>query len=467
MTLTAFEPTTQQLLIWDAISQASDQSLVLVGYGGAAGGGKSRAIAELAVDLCLEWPGNRIVVGRKDFKDLRTTTMEEFELHTDPRLVFRRHGSEHWVQIRDPEWPDGVVSTVHFKEMKDYLGLGSEQYGAVLLDEAGEIPKPSALMLLSRLRHPAATKWVFMAGSNPWPGWFEEWFVNKQLPQEVLEDIEASVTFIPAKIRDNPHLQPSPEAYERRLRALYPPDWVDRLVDGRFDAFEGQVYVDLSPQRHRWVGSLPPFVRIVGGLDFGGMNPHDHMSAGVVAGITGSGDRRVGANNLIRFAHFEDRGPKVYERQLSWMREVEVMLGRRVEWVADKSQSWGIELVQKQGFVVQPSHGGPGSVNAGIGLVARRFRDGTSYYSSLLEQPPGRDAAVRGAESWYTRMTRYRWKDEPGNPQQRIEPEPLKRDDDTADADRYMHEAADEWPQNRQAISRRTVDGRERARSAV
>jgi hypothetical protein len=45
---------------------------------------------------------------------------------------------------------------------------------------------------------------------------------------------------------------------------------------------------------------------------------------------------------------------------------------------------------------------------------------------------------------------------------------PIKRDDDTADADRYLHEAVDGFPAARgPVVSKRTLSGRQRARSAV
>ena len=460
-----FTPTATQAKVWDAIGAASPGSLSIIGYGGAAGGGKTRTEAELAIDLCLDFPGNKVMIGRKDFTDLRTTTMEEFYTVCPPELIHKRHGTEHWCAIRLPEWPEGVISRVFFRELKDWQSLGSEQYGAVIIEEAGEVPEKSALMLLSRLRHPGARKYVFLAASNPWPGWFESWFVKRDLPEGLLEELNAQVHFIPARIHDNPHLEPSPDAYEARLRALYPADWVDRLVDGRFDAFVGQVHAELSRQKHLWYGGLPIFSRYVGGLDFGGQNPHDHMTAGVVGGLVAPNQQRA-ANGLVRFGHFEDRGPKVYDRLITWMRETEARLGRRVSWVADKTQMWGIDIVASMGFIIEPSHGGADSVDAGIGLQNRRFEDGSSYFTEDLLAPPSAEAGLRGAKSWFERMSEYRWDEEPNDPDKPVARIPIKRNDDTPNADRYMHEAADGFPVPlQQGIQ--SLSGRPLSRSAV
>ena len=64
-------------------------------------------------------------------------------------------------------------------------------------------------------------------------------------------------------------------------------------------------------------------------------------------------------------------------------------------------------------------------------------------------------------------MLRYRWQQQP-NPDKAVQGVPIKRDDDTADADRYMHEEADGFPVYAgPAIPRRTATGRRRALSAV
>ena len=458
-----FTPTPKQSQVWEIIGDAPDGSLSVIGYGGAVGGGKTRTLAELIIDLAIEFPGNRILVGRKDLKDLKTTTMEEFYRVCPPGLVVKRNESEHFCHVRLPEWPEGVVTQVFFRELKEWMGLGSEAYGAVLLEEAGEIPEGAAKMLVTRLRHPATTKYVFVAASNPWPGWFERWFIDRSLPEEVLKAAGGRVHFIRAKIADNPHL---PENYEALLRGFFngDEDWLNRMVDGRFDSFEGQIYRDLGPHLLWPDTNLPPFSKLVGGLDFGGANEKAHKTAGVVAGITTRG-AACGENRLLRFAHFEHSGADVHEKLWTWMRGVEAKQGRRVMWRADKTQSWGIGLASAAGFIIEPSHGGADSVSAGIGLVKRRMKDGASLYTASLAQVPEVDGQRLNGDSWYDRMRRYRWDEQPDETKA-AKGTPLKRDDDTADADRYMHEEADGFPApTGPAI--RSLTGRPLARMAV
>ena len=430
-----FIPTPRQRQVWDTVRAAPPGSLSLIGYGGAAGGGKTRAEAEFALDYALTYPGVRVLVARRDLVDLRSTTLLSFDEHAPAALISRRTDSPMVTRyVRLDSWPDGVTSRIDFRELKDWLSIASEEYGAAILDEAGEIPRDAALMILSRMRHPAARKRVVVAASNPWPGWFEDWFVKREIDERVLAAAGGRITFIPAYIADNPYL---PDNYEALLRAMYPDDWVARLVEGRFGGYKGQVYPELGPHL-QWVGPLPDFIRLVGGLDFGGANPDAHKTAGVVAGLTS-------ANKLIRFAHFEHAGATVHADLWTWMRGVEATMRRRVQWRADKTQSWGISQARQAGFSIVPSHGGADSVVAGINLVKRRLQDAASFYTADLARKPVLDGRQLNGEAWLDSMTRYRWKDQP-DPDRAVPGVPIKREDDTPDADRYMHEEADGFP---------------------
>lgn len=232
-------------------------------------------------------------------------------------------------------------------------------------------------------------------------------------------------------------------------------------VRGRFPSVPaGQVYKELGPQLE-WIGPMPRFKAIVGGLDFGGANEKAHKTAAVVAGIVDRDQPGIGENALVRFAHFEDAGPTVHQDLISWMRGIEATYGRRVRWRADKSQSFGISLAESMGFIVSPSHGGADSVWAGIGMQRDGFRTGRSRYTSALTERPS-----AGSESWYESMRKYRWQDQPDE-NKRVPGVPIKRDDDTPDADRYMVEEAEGFPTVVVTRTTRDTRGRPLATSAV
>ena len=240
----------------------------------------------------------------------------------------------------------------------------------------------------------------------------------------------------------------------------------------------GQVYKELSPSQ-QWFGPLPKFTRYVGGLDFGGADEQAHKTAGVVAGIAADDSislARVAVGGsrgvLVRTHHFEHEGPLVHDQLLDWMRDVEREIGRRVEWKADKSQSGWISMAKRHGFVVGPSDGTAGSVDLGIGLQRRRMQVGSSFFAEELTHAPrflsGDDAGnAMASVSWYQRMQAYRWKQQPDE-DKAVPGVPIKRDDDTCDADRYMHEAVDGFPiDTGPVVHRRTLGGKRRARKAA
>ena len=188
-----FFPTDRQRELYRVLFAMSDQpdasrasGLSLVGYGGAMGGGKTRALVELAIDAACLFPGNNILVARHNFTDLATTTMAEFFRYCPDSLIKRRAQSPtHSVQIAAPG--QRHPSTIHFRHLSDWTGLGSQQFGAVFIDEAGQVEAEAAQMLVTRLRHPAQPQPWFVAASNPYPGWFERWFVKRELPEAALE----------------------------------------------------------------------------------------------------------------------------------------------------------------------------------------------------------------------------------------------------------------------------------------
>ncbi|MDE2966514.1 MAG: phage terminase large subunit [Chloroflexota bacterium] len=458
-----FFPTDRQLELYEALLSApcppesqnsgadrltlpnGGDRLTLLGYGGAMGGGKTRAIAELAIDAALAFPGTNILVARHHLSDLSSTTMKEFFDVCPPELIQRRQQAPtQLVQLRLPEWPAGQTSTVNFRHLSDWPGLGSQQYGAVLIDEAGQVDEDAALMLLTRLRHPAQPQRWFVAASNPWPGWFQHWFVRRELPEDALRQASGQVAFIPAKIADNPHL---PANYAELNHALMPQLWRDRFIEGRFDALMGRVYPDFDPALHRWDGPLPRFHRFIGGLDFGGQTAHSHYTAAIVAGLVkparapaeqltredrawmrsrGAAIRPAPppAFTLIRLAEFEDRGPGVTQRLEQFQRDCRRRFGP-IRWSADRSQSAWIDHQKRQGVRVVPSRGGAGSVHYGLTLVADRLSADppTSFYTPDLIQFP-------------RRMSEYVWDQREDDP----DPRPRKKNDDLLDADRYMHE---------------------------
>lgn len=444
------------------IRDAAPGSTLILGFGGSMGGGKTHAIVRCVLYLAMAYPGSRILVGRAEFNKLKTTTLEEFDRFAPPSLVIRKNDTDHWREMRLQHWPPGVISKVFFRGLDNWSAFGSEEYTAIFIDEANDVSKNAAMMLITRLRKrlpkvveerfkqieektgkPQGLKYVFMAASNPYPGWFEEWFVRQTIKDPLEAVPNAMLRFIPSRIEDN--RDNLPENYEEMQRAVLDPDLVARFIEGRFDAFMGQVYegfkpIDVLKGGHKlympqsmFEGELD-YERVIGGIDFGGVHPRAHYAAGIVAVLTKTG-------HLVRVAEFKDRGPDIADKQISWMSAQQARWCKQdtnpvIKWCADKSQMMAIMTWRRMGFDIVPSTGEP--VWQGIARVKRWLLphpgDGmpmSLYLPELVE--------------WEREMLSYHYPEHSDKTDREMKMNPVKVNDDLVDADRYMHELVERY----------------------
>lgn len=226
-----WQPNAKQAQVLDLIRSAPEGSITIIGYGGAGGGGKTNLQANLAVELALDCPGSRILVGRQDYTDLHTTTLAEFDRCTSglpESLLKRRQSPPVFRAVRaskEDEW-----SYVYFRNLDDWQSLMSEEYGWILIDEASQVSVQAVTALLTRLRHRPERKWGMVVTFNPFPSWCTEWFYRDSLPSEMLSraqerGLEIRSHFVRARVDDNPFVS---ESYRALLAAN--PDPVMRAV---------------------------------------------------------------------------------------------------------------------------------------------------------------------------------------------------------------------------------------------
>lgn len=462
--------TVQQKKVRDLIRATPVGGTTAIGFGGAVGGGKTNLLVRIAYELSILYPGNRGLVGRDEFNKLETTTLEMFDEMVPPDLVIRRTNAPPvYRDIRLAHWPDRngkpftdpkrqtpLYSRVYFRGLANWKSLGSEAFGFAFVDEASEVPDMAAVNLILRLRHrlprfveealakrDEGLRYIFLAASNPWPNtFFEKWFWRGEADEVVrATNGKVQVHFVPSRIRDNPYL---PANYEETARAFLRASGhgllADRMVDGRFDVFEGRVYEHFKPtdDGHRLPHldsdllkkdeqtRKPLYKAVYGGLDFGGESATSHYTAGCVAVMTW-------ANRLIFVEGFKYRGPDVYPKQMAWMMAMQhkwaAPLGKKIHWCADGSQRVGINAWQEQGFWITPSERSPGSVEEGIKKVAARLEKdqagipGIKYLAAFTEFEEAMRRYARDPETMKI----------------------VKADDDMADCIRYTVEIVDQF----------------------
>ena len=319
---------------------------------------------------------------------------------------------------------------VWIKSADDPDSLRGEKLDGVVLDEVAQIKQAAWTEAL----RPALTDnkgWAIFIGTPKGKNWvYRLWQIAEKQPGW-------------ARWRrptvDNPYIDPD-EVEQARLESTSE-NIFRQEYEADFGASQLQVYPDFDRTFHRWKWPIPQFKAFVGGLDFGGTTVGSHKSAGIFGGITKE-------DFLVQLYEFEQSGAGVAENQLNWMAECEAKakvlqrsLNHRptnhVQWYADKSQTGFIGVVSGAGYQISPSLGGRNSVNSGVSLVQRRLQvraDGFSrlYHSPELTQYP--DA-----------LERYRYPEftEEDVMEKPLQPNPLKVQDDMADAIRYQVEGMD------------------------
>lgn len=253
-------------------------------FGGAVGGGKTAAIAADAISVALQYNCN-IYMGRADFTDFRNTTMLEVEKflpegtiaswnHSLNRIIFKPnpHAINAKDRIIDGELYPGrtIPSSIFMVPLANPEKIKSATLGAFYMDELSGIPEEVMFMAISRMREPSMhySELKIKAGSNPVANWVKRWFITMPNTREdvgctlqpdpymLAKDEHCGVScqfggckegrgvsFIPSFIKDNKFL---PRNYEARMRAVYPKELADMLIEGSWELLGGAVFPEVA-----------------------------------------------------------------------------------------------------------------------------------------------------------------------------------------------------------------------------
>ena len=247
-----------------------------VAYGGARGGGKSWVVRDKAKRLCLNYPGIRVLIVRKTYKELINNHVEDLrgELHG----VARFNKSE--MQFRF-----GNGSTISFGycandgDLDRYQGA---QYDVIFLDEATQLQEEWIKKITACMRgvndFPKRCYLTCNPG-GPGHGYIKRLFVDRKYqPGERAEDY----SFIQALVQDNKALMEAQPDYVHQLEAL-PAKLRAAWLEGRWDVFDGQFFEDFvdAPEHYkdrRFTHVIEPFEvpddwNIYRSFDFGYSKP--------------------------------------------------------------------------------------------------------------------------------------------------------------------------------------------------
>ena len=233
------------------------------GFFGGVRNGKTTAAVCKALLLSLIYPGNRGLIGRKDYTELRDSTMKEFFKW----LERWNNGHIEGVLVKSWNRTDKILTFVNgseilFRCLEEFEKVKGTEFGWFYIDEVEEVPEETYNWLCSRLSYwnehaieifkRTATEYQiknfggykhpkhfgFVTG-NPHPGWAKHQFKDGGIKDFTL--FEAST---------DENIKNLPEGYIQEMRERMPEIWVKRFIDGSWDVVGGQVFPEFSEQTH-------------------------------------------------------------------------------------------------------------------------------------------------------------------------------------------------------------------------
>lgn len=232
-------------------------------YGGAAGGGKSYAICWDAFVRCAKYPRTHAYLFRRTFPELEKTLIQTM-MTIVPRSLGRYTATRHELRLING-------SVLHFCYMNDEGDSMLQYQGAEIqwlyFDELTHFTRGMYDYLKTRLRAPKSmgvTPCVRCASNPGGPGhaWVKAYFVDstgvgahphvRVTQLENGREAKTAVEYIPATVRDNPHISPM---YEIELRQK-PRKLREALLEGRWDAFSGQAFPEFTDDDAHYADGL-------------------------------------------------------------------------------------------------------------------------------------------------------------------------------------------------------------------
>ena len=228
-----------------------------VGYGGARGGGKSWFVRWKAALLCLNYPGIKILITRKTYRELLNN-------HIVPLLVILSGIAKYNKSDKCFNFPNG--SSIWFGYCASDGDLGQYQgaeYDVWFADEAGQFPEEWLTTIDACVRgansFPKRTYYTLNPG-GPSHGYFKRLFIDRRFTDD---EYPEDYAFIQALVTDNKALMETQPGYLRSLEKL-PPKIREAWLHGSWDVYQGQFFEDFADrpdhyEDRQWTHVIEPF----------------------------------------------------------------------------------------------------------------------------------------------------------------------------------------------------------------
>ena len=240
-------------------------------YGGAAGGGKTTALLAEAIRHCVEIPGLRVGAFRRTYGEL-----EESLLRQLASWAFAEDLNARWNGTKyELTFPNrSLIKFAYAETIEDASRRQGGEYQLLVLDERSLFRLGVVDQIRERLRSGRSDIPVIGIRSSSNPGGADHAAVRARFIEATdygakpyTDDHGFAVRFIPAKVDDNPHVDP---AYKRVLQAIPDPARRAAMLEGSWDQFIGQYFPEWDRDRHVVpVFELPESWPRFAGVDWG------------------------------------------------------------------------------------------------------------------------------------------------------------------------------------------------------
>ena len=258
-----YQPTEKQ-----KIFHASHANEIL--YGGAAGGGKTKAIVMDALFRCLRSPGTTACIFRRTYQELEDTDIKEAQASYPEGLATYNAGRHEFRLVNGSK-----ILFRHCENAADRFKYSGIEIQFMYFDELTAFEQVVYDFLKTRLRAKKAlgVTPIIRSASNPGNighGWVKKMFVDagpymsiqtQEIYSETLHKSKKIRTqYIPSLAMENPFIT---DDYIFELEQK-PPALRAALLNGDWDSFEGMVFTEFKndPEHYedrKWTHVIAPF----------------------------------------------------------------------------------------------------------------------------------------------------------------------------------------------------------------
>ena len=229
-----------------------------VAYGGARGGGKSWAVRVKAILFCLAWPGIKVLIVRKTYKELINNHINPLRVMIPTEVAKYNKTEKHFTFFNNSSIWFGYCASD--SDLDQYQGA---EYDVIFFDEATQLQEEWLKKINLAVREPNGLPKRSYYTCNP--GGVSHNYIKRLFIDKKYKDSEdpSKYSFIKALVTDNKVLMENQPEYQQELMNL-PPKLREAWLYGSWDIFEGQFFEDfVDSEEHykdrRFTHVIDPF----------------------------------------------------------------------------------------------------------------------------------------------------------------------------------------------------------------